>query len=167
MISPKCVIFQSDPLLIKRSGDNCGYIYNPAGLVYLGDSFNILPGEPVMIIPHQPDEMGPWKQYRTAFEDGRFLKCKDEETLIIMIENRCPNQVFRVTTGCTLAGILDRWGVNHEMSFASDRQLEKVEAYQLIITLDDTDDEYKDEDDKKSIKLNIKALKKCGCQCKQ
>ena len=163
MPSPKCVIFHSDPQLIKRSGDNCGYIYNPSALMYLGESFNIQPGEPVMIIPHQPDQQGPWKQYRTAFEDGRFLKCKDEENLVIMLENRFPNQLFRVTRGCTLSEILNNWGVNHALSFASDSQLEKIEAYELIITLDDTDDE---NDDKPAIKLNIKSSKKC-CQCQK
>ncbi len=39
-----------------------------------------------MIIPYQPDSLGPWKQSRIAFEDGRFFKCKVLETLAIMIE---------------------------------------------------------------------------------
>ena len=162
MTCPKGVIFQSDQTMIQRNGDNCGYIYNPIGLIYLGKPFNILPGEPVMIIPHQPDDMGPWKPYRTIFEDGRLLKCRDEETLVIVIENRCPKQVIRVTTGCSLAGILKRWGISHEVSFASDRQLDKIETYELIITLDDTDDE--EDDNKNPGKLNVKPSKKCKCQ---
>ena len=143
MTTPKLVIFESDPALIKRSGDNCSYIYNPAGLFYCGPNFDVLPGEPVMIIPYQPDSFGPWKQCRIAFEDGRFFKCKEAETLAIMIENRFPNQLFKVTKGSSLAGILDRWGIMHEMSFVSDRQLEKIEAYELI-TVDDSDDDDED-----------------------
>ena len=74
MTTPKFVIFESDPALIKRSGDNSSYIYNPASLFYFGPNFDVVPGEPVMIIPYQPYSFGPWKQCRIAFEDGRFFK---------------------------------------------------------------------------------------------
>ena len=155
----KYVMFESDPVLIKRGGDNRGYIYNPAGLFYLGETFNVRPGEPIMIIPHQPADCGPWKQCRTAFEDGRFLRCKEEETLTIMIENRCPNQIFKVSKGSSLAELLNRWGMNHEMSFITDRQLEKIENYQHLTT----DTEYNDDQNKKLIKPSKKS---CNCdQC--
>jgi hypothetical protein len=140
MTTPKFVIFESDPTLIKRSGDYSSFIYNPAGLFYFGPNFDVVPGEPVMIIPYQPDSLGPWKQSRIAFEDGRFFKCKELETLAIMIENRFPNQVFKVTNGSSLAGILNRWGISHELNFVSDRQMEKIEAYELI-TVDDSDED--------------------------
>ncbi len=76
MTTPKFVIFESDPNLIKRSGDNSSFIYNPAGLFYFGPNFDVVPGEPVMIIPYQPYSFGPWKQCRIAFEDGRFFISK-------------------------------------------------------------------------------------------
>jgi len=85
--------------------------------------------------------LGPWKQSRIAFEDGRFFKCKELETLAIMIENRFPNQVFKLTNGSSLAGILNRWGINHELNFVW--QMEKIEAYELI-TVDDSDDDDED-----------------------
>ena len=156
MTCPKCVIFQSDQTMIQRNGDNCGYIYNPTGLIYTGKTFNILPGEPILLIPHQPDNCGPWKQSRTAFENGRFLKCKEEETLAILIENRFPNEVFKVNNGWSLTKILDHWGIQHVMTFVSDHHLQKIETYELI-TLDDSDDE----DDKSFVKS--KKVKKCCC----
>jgi hypothetical protein len=154
MISTKYVIFESDPAMIKSSGDNSGYIYNPTGLVYLGETFNILPGETIMLIPHQPDHLGPWKQRRIAFQDSQFLKCKEEETLTFMIENRCPNKVFKVSNGCSLAEILNRWGINHEMSFVTDRQIEKIEAYTSITTAEDNNDKMKNQ---------ILSRKCCDC----
>ena len=143
MFSPKYVIVESDPNLIKCNGDNGGYIYNPTGLFYHGETFHVLPGEPLMIVPYQPFQLGPWKLCRTAFVDGRFLKCKNEETFTIMIENRFPNRVFKVTNGCSLAGILNRWGISHEMTFTSDHQLEKIESAHEIIALDETTDDEK------------------------
>jgi hypothetical protein len=44
MTTPKFVIFESDPALIKRSGDNSSYIYNPASLFYFGPNFDVVPG---------------------------------------------------------------------------------------------------------------------------
>jgi hypothetical protein len=160
MTTPKFVIFESDPALIKRSGDNSSYIYNPASLFYFGPNFDVVPGEPVMIIPYQPYSFGPWKQCRIAFEVGRFFKCKEVETLAIMIENHFPNQVFKVTNGSSLAGILNRWGINHEMNFVSDRQMEKIEAYELI-TLDESDDN----DHVNDYNNNNKPKSKC-CHCR-
>jgi hypothetical protein len=161
MTSPRHVIFESNPALIKRSGDNSGYIYSPAGLIYLGDTFDILPGEPIMVIPHQPDNFGPWKQYRTIFENGRLLKCREEEILTIMIQNRFPNQIFKVSKGCSLVDIIDRWGINHEMCFVLDHQMEKIEAYELI-TLDESDDD-DDDDNKVEIEPKFQSSKKCCC----
>jgi len=77
-----------------------------------------------------------------------------------MIENRFPNQVFKVTNGSSLAGILNRWGINHEMNFVSDRQMEKIEAYELI-TLDESDDN----DDVNDYNNNNKPKSKC-CHCR-
>jgi hypothetical protein len=173
MNSRKFLIFESDPALIKRSGDNGGYIYNPAGLFYWGPSIDVMPGDPVMIIPYQPDNFGPWKQCRTAFEEGRFLKCKEEETLSILIVNRFPNQVFKVNKGHSLAGILDRWGISHEMSFVSDKQLEKIKTFE-IITLDDDDNDDDDDDDdddnnnddRPTPEINF-VIKSKKCRCRQ
>ena len=164
MTSPKYVIFKSDPALVKCSGDNGGYIYNPSGLFYHGDTFNVLPGEPVIIIPHRPADGGPWKQCRTIFEDERFLRCKEEETLIIMIENRFPNEIFQVSNGCSLAEILGKWGINHELSFVSDRQLEKIEAYEQITTREYIINNNNNNNNDAKNTLNIKTLKKkCSC----
>ncbi len=76
-----------------------------------------------------------------------------------MFENRFPNQVFKVTNGSSLAGILNRWGINHEMNFVSDRQMEKIEAYELI-TLDESDDN----DHVNDCNNNNKPKSKC-CHC--
>jgi hypothetical protein len=81
-----------------------------------------------------------------------------------MIENRFPNQLFKVTKGSSLAGILDRWGIMHEMSFVSDRQLEKIEAYELI-TLDDSDDDDDDDDNNNNYNNNNKPKSK-HCHCR-
>jgi hypothetical protein len=166
----KYVILESDPALIKHSGDNCGYVYNPTGLIYTGESFNILPGEPIILIPHQPDNCGPWKQFRATFEKGQFLMCKEEETLTLLIENRFPNEVVKVHNGWSLAKILNHWGIQHEMTFVSAHHMEKIEAYELI-TLDDN---HNDDDagstggggggyDDNDVRIK-KKKKKCHCK---
>ena len=86
------VYFESDPDKIKSSGDNNGYIYNPKSLFYKGEPFTIQPGETVLIIPCQPDYLGPWKQRRLAFEETKSLQCKEEDTLAFIIHNKCPNK---------------------------------------------------------------------------
>lgn len=154
----KYVTFESDPTLIKRSGDNNGYIYNPTSLIYLGETFSVLSGEAIMIIPLQPDQHGPWKQYRTSFENGRFLRCKDKEVMSIMIENRFPKQVVQITKGNSLAVFLNQWGIKHKMTFVSDPELKKIEAYKEIITLDTAST---DENDVESFKIKKHKIKRC------
>jgi hypothetical protein len=93
-----------------------------------------------------------------------------------MIENRFPNQVFKVTNGSSLAGILNRWGISHELNFVSDRQMEKIEAYELI-TVDDSDDEdddynnnnnvndYNNNNNNNNNNINKPKSKQC-CHCR-
>jgi hypothetical protein len=122
------VNFNSNPVTIKRKGDNTGYIYNPTALVYAGENFVIMPGEKYMIIPHQPDNMGPWRQARSMFLNNRFIQSNEAKTLIIAVENRWLHKTITVTKGITLEELLDQWGIGHELSYVSDRDLEKIEA---------------------------------------
>ena len=124
------MIFMSDPVTIKRNGDNAGYIYNPSDVLHVGESFDLKPSEKFMIIPHQPDDLGPWKQFRSLFVDDRFIWSKDAQTLVVMVENRWLHKIITVTKGTTLEGLIDRWGISHELSYMSDKDIEKIEAYE-------------------------------------
>jgi hypothetical protein len=44
-------IFQSQNDIMKRSGDNKGFIFNPACVEYRGESFQIYPGQKLLIVP--------------------------------------------------------------------------------------------------------------------
>jgi hypothetical protein len=126
------VYFESDPDKIKSSGDNSGYIYNPTALFYNGEPFTIQPGETVLFIPCQPDYLGPWKQRHLAFEETKFLQCKEEETLALIIYNRCPNKIHKISPNSCLDEILYCWGISHEKCFVTDHQMEKIEAFHNI-----------------------------------
>lgn len=125
----KYVTFESDPISIKRSGDNIGYIYNPKAVMNVGESFRLPPGEKFMIIPQQPDNLGPWKQYRTMLVDGRFIQCKESKTMVVMVENRWLHKSVSVVEGITLEGLMELWGISHELSYATDKELEKIENH--------------------------------------
>ena len=126
------VYFESDPDKIKSSGDNNGYIYNPKSLFYKGEPFTIQPGETVLFIPCQPDYLGPWKQRRLAFEETKFLQCKEEDTLAFIIHNKCPNKIHTINPDDYLEEIFFRWGLSHERCILTDRQMEKIEAFYNI-----------------------------------
>jgi hypothetical protein len=77
-----------------------------------------------------------------------------------------------VNKGHSLAGILDRWGISHEMSFVSDKQLEKIKTFE-IITLDDDDNDDDDDDDddnnnddRPTPEINF-VIKSKKCRCRQ
>jgi len=43
-------IFQSQNDIMKRSGDNNGFIFNPACVEFRGESFQIYPGQKLLIV---------------------------------------------------------------------------------------------------------------------
>ncbi len=163
-MSPKTIIFESDATLIKQSGDNKGYIFNPDCIIYLGKPMQIMAGEAILIIPHQPNQQGPWKLRRTSFEEGQFIKGHHQETLAILIENCWLTQIIKLTNQCSLACILRRSGIQHKMIFVSDHELQKMTTFNDIITLEGSEDEDKLKCcDVKSFKKYVYKVKKCNC----
>jgi hypothetical protein len=62
------------------------------------------------------------------FLNNRFIQSNEAKSLIIAVENRWLHKTITVTKGITLEELLDQWGIGHELSYVSDRDLEKIEA---------------------------------------
>ncbi len=122
-------IFQSQNDITKRSVDNNGFIFNPACVEYRGESFQIYPGQKLLIVPHQPDNEGPWHQHQITFVDDQFLRNKKRQVMCYMLENRWLHKPIMITNGMNLEYLLLHIGISHEMVYATKRDLEKIEHY--------------------------------------
>jgi len=125
------VFFYADDTMIKRSGDGSSFIFNSSDVFHLGQSFQLNPQEKLIVIPVMPNELGPWKQSRSASKNGRLVEFHDEEQdmMAIKVINRWPLKKITVSTGISLARLLATWGIFHEMSHVSQTELETIPAY--------------------------------------
>jgi hypothetical protein len=87
-------IFESQHDIMKRSGDNNGFVFNPVCVEYKGESFQIYPGQKLLIVPYQPDNEGPWQQHQITFVDDQFLRNKKKQIMCYMLENRWLNNIL-------------------------------------------------------------------------
>jgi hypothetical protein len=133
--------FVSDMNVIKCSGDNACFIYNPKGIKYEGESFKLFAGETILVVPQQPDGKGPWKQYKSAFIENRFLKNREEKYFCLTLENRWLNKTVTVTDGTRLDSLLAHQGIAHRLSYCTQKEMNKILTYSKK-PQDDDDDEY-------------------------
>ena len=125
-------IFESRNDATKISGDNNGYIFNPSCVEYKGESFQLYPGQKLLILPNQPNNEGPWQQHQITFVNDQFLRNKKRQIMCYMLENRWLNKPIMISNGVSLEYLLLHTGISHEMLFASKRDLEKIQNYTAI-----------------------------------
>jgi hypothetical protein len=144
-------IFESNDI-IKSSGDHNGFIFNPACVEYKGESFQFYPGPKLLIVPHQPDNGGPWQQHQITFVDDQFLRNKKRQIMCYMLENRWLNKPIMISKGMNLEYLLLHIGISHEMVYATKRDLVKIEGYMAVNGMP-------------SPPINSKCMCTCSCGC--
>lgn len=126
------VIFESTLGIIKRSGDNTGYVLNAAGLVHTGESFVLNPGTILVVVPQQPEGEGPWPQCQLTFVNSQFNCGAKHQYTAYKLENRWLNKGILIQKGMTLDKILEHSGIGHMMSFTTHKQLIKIKNYDFF-----------------------------------
>ena len=130
-------MFYADPFQIKSSGDNCGFIFDAATVFHVGESFELKPNDELLVIPCMPHDEGPWKQYRTIVRDERGILCKEVTIMGFMIRNQWPRKSVKIDTGVSLAGLMETWGIGHDMSFTTEKDLVSMQELQPEATKDE------------------------------
>jgi hypothetical protein len=138
-MNSQCIIFVADTTVLKRCGDNSGFIWNPKGFVYMGKKpYTLEPNEHITIIPLQPDGR-PWKVYRGLKVDGQFMVSPEGQNRAIQVENMWLSADITITEGENLENLLDRWGVNHQEIVLTEEELQ--ERFNHLKHDDDDDEE--------------------------
>lgn len=123
-----CIDFYSNSL-IRCTGTNMNYIFEPKGVEYNGHTFDIKPSQKVLVIPHQPNNEGPWEICHVAPDGQGTLKYKKKTKktfLSIVLENRWPHKSISIKTGATLDWIASEPGINADLVFILEKEIIKV-----------------------------------------
>jgi hypothetical protein len=126
---------------IQQTGDNTGTIFNPACLVYTGDGFRLDAGQSLMIVPLQPDNVSPWKMFKTALFDHRFVRNKTARTLCYILTNQWMYRSIPIERGSTLNWILAHPGITHTMGYMTAFDLARLKSREHVYKEEDEDED--------------------------
>lgn len=143
---PKRKYFYSTDM-ITFSGDNSEAIYNPGEIIYDGDDFRLYAGETIMIIPLQPNGLGPWKSFRTSLYNNKFVKQKSCKYFCILLSNKWIFKSVLVNRGCRLDGLLAHPGIQHTMGFLTPHDLSTIRLHLNKEKEQDEDEEDEEDED--------------------
>ena len=143
---PKLKFFYSNNN-IQHSGDNIGTIFDPAGLVNTGEGFWLEAGQSVMVLPLQPDHVSPWKMYKSALFDYRFVRNKTARYLCYILTNQWIYRSVYIQQGALLSWLLGHPGIHHTLGYMSAYDLAHLKKREDVRNAENDEAEDEEEDE--------------------
>ena len=143
---------------IHHSGDNMGTIFDPNGLVHTGEGFWLEAGQSVMILPLQPDHCNPWKIYKSALFDNRFVRNKTARNLCYILTNQWIYRSIYIPRGSLLAWLLGHPGIHHTMGYMSAYDLAHLKKRENVPKAEDEEDEDEEEEEGEEDNDNVNVV---------
>jgi hypothetical protein len=145
MVPPPLLKFFYSTNDVVTSGDNMGTIYNPCCLTYTGADCQLEAGQSALILPFQDDKVSPWKTYKSALFDHRFVRNKNARNLCFVVTNKWVFRAVTIPHGIMLNVLLAHPGIHHTMGYMS--------AYDLLhlkernqVQMNNDEEEFDEED---------------------